>query len=1150
MKFSEVVSQTLAWLQREGRVSYRALKLEFDLNDDILDALKDEIIEVKELAVDKDGKMLVWAGAAAPVQSSEFKVQSSTQLPAPQTPHSELSAAERRQLTVMFCDLVDSTTLSARLDPEEWREIVQAYQALGAHKIEQYEGRIAQYLGDGLLVYFGYPTAHEDDAQRAVRSGLAIVEALQQAPLLQRHGVQVRIGIHTGLVVIGEMGGGTKREHLALGETPNLAARLQGLAAPNTVVMSDATQRLVTGLFDCADLGSQAIKGLSTPVHVYQVQGESGMRSRLEISSRRGLTPLIGREHEVQLLRDRWEQAKIGAGQVVLLTGEPGIGKSRLVHHMKEHGIAEGATHIEFRCSPFSQNTAFAPVIEHLQRLLQFEREDSPAVKLGKLQHTLGQYRFPQVDTLPLMTALLSLPSPAESPPLTLSPQKHKQRTEEALVAWLMEEADRQAVVTVWEDLHWADPSTLELLALLLDQVPTTRLFMVLTARPEFQPPWPSRAYVMTLTLNRLPRTQAELMVQQVTGDKAVPAEVLQQIVAKTDGVPLFVEELTKTVVESGLLTVVNNHYELSGPLPPLAIPATLQDSLMARLDRLATVKDVAQLGATLGREFSYEVLCAVALQDEGTLQQALAKLVEAEVLYQRGLPPQAHYLFKHALIQDTAYQSLLKSTRQQYHQRIAQVLEDRFADIKETRPELLAHHYTEANLGEQAIPCWQRAGERALQRSANAEAISHLTKGLELLIALPEIHERAQQEIILQTTLGQALIATKGYAASQVEQAYTRAQELCKQVGETPQLFSVLSGLMVFYLRRARYQTARELGEQLLDLAQHQQDPALLLEAYWALGETLIWLGEFAQARTHLEQGITLYAPQGERFYAFLYGQDPGVLCQGYAAAALWYLGYPDQARKRSHEALTLARELTHSFSLAHALSNVTWVHLFRRDAQATQEGAEAMIRFSTEQGFPYWLATGTIFRGWALTEQGQVEEGITQIRRGLDAWKAMGAALCWPYFLALLTEAYGKVGCTREGLTLLAEALDVVEKTEERFYEADLYRLKGELLLAQSGVRSPVSAVSKSPILNPKSQAEAEVCFLEAIEIAQCQRAKSLELRAVMSLARLWQQQDKQAEAYRMLLEIYNWFTEGFDTKDLQDAKALLEILKESSL
>jgi class 3 adenylate cyclase len=596
----------------------------------------------------------------------------------------------------MFCDLVGSTSLSEQLDPEEYREVVRAYQETCDAVIQRYDGRLAQYLGDGILVYFGYPAAHEDDAQRAVRTGSEILTGLQflnaqLPPALQAclpHPIQVRLGVHTGPVVVGEIGGGERQEMLALGETPNVAARLQGIAEPNTVVVSASTQRLLLGLFDCQDLGRQELRGISVLLQVYRVLSESRAQSRLEVEISAGkLTPLVGPANEVGLVLERWTAAQAGDGQVVLASGEPGIGKSRLVQEVKERLVQQHALCLEFRCSPYAQNSAFAPVLTHLQRLLQFERDDLPQDKLAKLQQTLTRYLFPQPDTLSLLAGLLSLPHPESAPALTLSPQKQKQKTQEALVAWLVEEAERRPVYCVWEDLHWADPSTLELLSLLLDQVPTVRMLVLLTARPEFVPPWSSRTHMIPLFLARLPRTQAREMIEKVTGGKPLPAEVQQQIVSKTDGVPLFVEELTKMVLESGIVREQDGDYTLTGPLPPLAIPTTLHDSLMARLDRLATAREVAQMGATLGREFSYELLQAVSPMEESSLRQALAKLVEAEVLYQRGLPPQARYIFKHALIQDTACQSLLKSKRQQYHKQIAQMLENGFLRRKKPSP-------------------------------------------------------------------------------------------------------------------------------------------------------------------------------------------------------------------------------------------------------------------------------------------------------------------------------------------------------------------------------------------------------------------------------------------------------------------------------
>jgi class 3 adenylate cyclase/predicted ATPase len=1155
MEFEEVLEQTIALLQRQGRISYGALKRRFKLDDAYLEDLKVELIEAQQLAHDENGRILVWSGGPVPtspptpepvLQPSHTSQQLHTQEDRPPGEPAyvarRIPAAERRQLTVMFCDLVDSTALAVQLDPEDLREVVRAYQETSAAMIQRFGGYIAQYLGDGLLVYFGYPQAHEDDAQRAVRAGLGLAAAMGElnARLAQRTGIRlaVRIGIHTGLVVVGEMGGGSRQEQLALGETPNVAARIQGLAAPDTVVISPATLRLVRGYFTCQDLGSHTLKGLAAPLQVYRILGESAAQSRLEVAEASGFTPLVGRESEVALLLERWAQSQEGRGQVVLLRGEAGIGKSRLVEALRRRAMHEGATRIAFRCSPYYQNSALYPVIDHLQRFLQWQRDDTPEAKLDTLERVLRTYRLPLDDVMPLFAALLSVPLPECYPALNLTPQRQRQKTQEALVAWLLEETERQPVLAVWEDLHWADPSTLEWLSLVLDQAPTTRMLTLLTCRPELRPPWGPQAPVTQVILNRLGHIQIETMIPHLTGGKALPAEVVQQVVVKTDGIPLFVEELVKMILESGLVREEADRYVLTGPLPPLAIPSTLHDSLMARLDRLSAARDLAQLGAVLGREFTYELLQAVSPLDETTLQQGLAQLVDAELVYQRGRLPQCRYIFKHALIQEAAYQSLLRSTRQRYHQRTAQMLEAQFPETVETQPELVAHHATEAALGEQAVRYWQRAGQRAIERSANLEAISHLTKGLEILTTLPDSTEHMQQEILLQTALASTYIAVKGGAAPEVERAYVRARELCQQMGDTAQLIPVLGGLRRHYSQRAEYQQVRELGEQLLHLAQHRQDPVALLEAHLGLGLTLWDLGELIEARTHLEQGIVLYDRQQDRSLAFRYGRDPGVTSRYATALVLWLLGYPSQALQRSHEAIRLAQELSHAYSLALALYWAAECHRYRREEQAAHERVEAAIALSTEQGFTQYLVRGTILRGGVLAAQGQSEVGIAQMRQGLAAFQTSGGGVSQPSFLALLAEAYGQGGQVEEGLRVLAEALILVEKTGDRFWKAELYRFKGELLLQQARTRRRAKGTQ-----HPWE--EAEGCLHQALDIAHRQQAKSLELRAAMSLSRLWQQQNKRTEAHQLLAEIYGWFTEGFDTADLQDAKALLEEL-----
>jgi TOMM system kinase/cyclase fusion protein len=1064
--------------------------------------------------------------AAAPVSFA---------LPPPSAAPQDWPDAERRQLTVLFCDLVGSTVLAGQLDPEELREVVRAYQATCTKVITGFEGHIAQYLGDGVLVYFGYPLAHEDDAQRAVRAGLGMVEAVGQlnTHLERERGVRlaVRLGIHTGLVVVGAMGEGARQEHLALGETPNLAARLQALARPNTLLISAATWQLLGGFFACQALDPLPLQGRAQPLAVYQVLSETTARSRLDAASSTGLTPLVGREQEIGLLQERWAQVKEGLGQMVLLSGEAGIGKSRLVQVLKEQvAIEPQAWLTPCQCSPYHQHTALYPWIDLLERVvLRFTREESAQQKLSKLEGHLVQYGLPLAEALPLFATLLSLPLPSAYAPLHGSPEQQKQQTLHALLTILLRIAAQQPLLLVVEDLHWVDPSTLELLSLLVDQGPTARILMLLTCRPDFRPPWIGRSHCTQVTLSRLPRRQAAELTGRVAHGKALPPEVVEQIVARTDGVPLFVEELTKMVLDSGLLQERDDGYALTGPLPSLAIPGTLHDSLMARLDRLGAAKGLAQLGATLGHEFSSALLQAISPWDEATVQRGLHQLVTAEFLYQRGVPPQTTYVFKHALIQDAAYQSLLRSTRQQYHQRIAQVLEARFPEVSETQPEVLAHHYTEAALMAQALPWWQQAGQRALQRSANLEAIAHLTKGLAVLATLPDTTDRLQHELDLHVALGSAVTATKGYASPEAEHTCARAWEICQRLGEPPQRFPVLYRLCAFYFVGGKHRQARDQAEAFLRLAQRQEDAAPLVVAHRALGVSLFWMGEVAQAREHFLQSVALYDPQQHRTLAFAYGQDPGVAALVNDALTLWILGYPDQALRRSHAACRLAEDLAHPHTLAYAFAHVAMFHQYRRDREEVRQHADAAIRVSREQGFPFWLGAGLICQGWAQMTQHQLAEPMPAMHEGLALYRATDAAMWVPYFLTLLAEAYGAVSQPETGLRLLDEARTVMDRTQERFYAAEVHRVHGALVLAQAADRHPL----------------AETCFQHALDIARRQQARSWELRAAVSLSRLWQQHGKRDAARELLVPVYGWFTEGFDTADLQEAKALLEEL-----
>ncbi len=1057
-------------------------------------------------------------------------------------PQQQTSAGERRHLTVMFCDLVDSTGLSARLDPEDLRHVIASYQKASAEIVEHFEGQVARYLGDGILVYFGYPHAHEDDADRAARAALGVIAAIDgmNARLEHEYGVRlaVRIGIDTGLVVAsGEVGSEPHEPFAIFGETPNVAARLQSLAEPNRVVVSASTYGLIRGRLECESLGRHELKGIPQPVGLYRVTRENRGRSRLDASASAGLTALVDREQEIALLADRWSQVRRGSGQAVLIGGEAGIGKSRLVRVLKERVAIEPHLWLECSCSPYYQSTPLYAVIDLLTQELGWTRQDSPETKLAKLEQALARAGFAVPDVLPplagLLYGLLSLPLPALPPGPVSSPARRKRQTLEALHAWLARLSVEQPVVLVVEDLQWIDPSTLEFLSFLVDRIPA--ILLLLTARPEFHPPWPMHAHVTQLTLSRFGREQVVQMAEHVAGGKALPPEVVRQVVGRTDGIPLFVEELTKLFLDSDVLVREEGaSYEAARPVSSIVIPASLHDSLMARLDRLGSAKSVAQFAAMLGREFSYELLQAVAPFDKRSLSEALARLVDAELLYPRGVPPEATYSFKHALIHDAAYQSLLKSARQQYHQRVAQVLIERFPEVAASQPELVAYHYTEGNLGAQAINYWYMAGQRAIESSANLEAISYLGKALQLLAAVPATGERTHIELALQTLLGVALMSCKGYGAPEVEAAFRRARDLCHDLGETAP-FAVLRGFFAFAIVRGRLSEGRELAEQLLDSARRAGDDALLLEACSALGVTLFSLGEPRASRAWLEQGIALYDPALHRSHTQLYGADPGVTCRCYAAVTLWVLGYPDQALARILEARAIAEEIAQPVNVAFALTFGALVHQLRGEVEATRAWADAAVALATEQVLPFFAALASIFRGWAWCKDGSPDRGIAEIERGLAALPAAGAEVGRPQNCALLAEVLAAGGNIAGGLAALAEAFDAVAATGARYQEAELHHLRGEILLSQT-----------APGSRDTSHAEVEACFRRGIEVAHQQEARAIVLRCATSLARLLHCRGARDEARQVLTGVYESFTEGLETADLQAARTLLAQLQ----
>ena len=1144
MTFEEILDHAIAMLQRRGRLTYGTLKRQFQLDDAALEDLKNELIAGQRLAVDEQGNVLIWTGAelsaahpTAPPASTQDRV------PLAYTPaylaekiltSKSALEGERKQVTVLFADIKDSTELIRGLDPEAAQQLIDPALHRMMDAVHRFEGTVNQVLGDGIMALFGAPIAHEDHALRACYAALAMQAAMlaytEEVRRIQGLELRMRVGLNSGEVVVRAIGNDLHMDYSAVGETTHLAARMEQLATPGSIRFTAATLHLVEGLVQVNALGPIPVKGLPDPVEVFELLGASAGRRRLQAAVARGLIPFVGRQAELAAMQQALTQAAAGHGQVVVLVGEAGVGKSRLVYEVVHSHRPQSWLVLEGASVSYGKATPYFPVLDLLKRYSHIEETDDARTRRAKMTGQVLTLDAALQDTVPALLALLDA-LPDDSPFLHLDPPQRRQRTLDGLKRVLLRESQVQPLLLVFEDLHWIDTETQVLLDSLVESLPTARLLLLVNYRPEYQHGWGRKTYYTQLRLGPLPPASADEVLQALLGDDPSLAPLKPLLIARTEGNPFFLEESVRTLVETGVLAGKPGAYRLAQALPTIQVPATVQAVLAARIDRLpAAEKSLLQTAAVIGTEMSLALLQAMAEVPEAVLRLGLTHLQAAEFLYETRLFPELAYTFKHALTQEVAYNAVLLERRRGLHERAAQAIEGLFAERLPEHYYTLAHHYSRSGNTPKAVDYLQRAGQQAVERSAYAEAVSHLGTALDLLTTLPETCERSQQELGVQMTLGIALRVTKGQTAPEVEQLYIRARELCERVGDCSQLFCVLWGLWHAHGTRGAYQTRRALGEHLHNLAQRLQDPDLLLEAHHTLWTTMLSGGELAAARPHLEQGMTLYDPQRHRTHAALYsGHDPGVCCRMQAALSLWFLGYPDQAVGSIQAALALAQQLAHPLSHTMALRWAAALHHLRREAPLTQARAEAAMTIATDQGFPQQVAIAMPLWGWALAVSGQWEEGIAQIHQGLTAYRVTGATRDRPEHLALLAEASAQVGRTAEGLVALAEALATLDQSEVRLWEAELYRFRVELLLQQT-VAQP---------------GKAEVCFQQALAVARRRQAKSWELRAAMSLSRLWQQQGKRAEAHELLAPVYGWFTEGFDTADLQEAKALLAAL-----
>ncbi len=1114
------------WLRGLGLEQYEAAFRENEIDDALLPSLTAE--DLKDLGVVLVGHRRRLLDAIATLRT-EAKASRLYAVPTIEGPLKK-DSAERRQVTVMFCDLVGSTALSASMDPEDLREVITAYQRCVLETVRRFEGFVARYLGDGVLVFFGYPNAHEDDAERAVRAGLDVVSAVSALQL--KAPLQTRIGIATGMVVVGDLMGEAQDLDI-VGETPNLAARLQTVAEPNMVTLSEGTRRLVGNLFELRDLGAQDLKGIAGPVRVWAALRARSVESRFEALRATGLTALVGRDGESELLLRCWTKAKAGDGQVVLLSGEAGIGKSRLTVALMESLASEPHTRLRYFCSPQHTNSAFYPIIGQMERAAGIAHDDTPEAKLDKFNALLARTSTP-MEAAALFAEMLSLPNDGRYRALELTPQQRRHRTLEALIEQASALANRHPVLMVFEDTHWIDPTSLEAMNRTVARIRDLPALLTVTFRPEFDAPW-EQPYVTRLPLNRLGKREAAAIIAGVTGNKTLSADVTAEILERTDGIPLFVEEITKAVLEAGdEVAAQGTVAAVSVPAP--AVPPSLHASLMARLDRLGAAKKVAQIGAAIGREFPHALVAAVARESELDLPAAIDRLIAAGLLSRQGTPPHATYLFKHALVQDAAYGTLLREQKRELHARIAEAFETHFAETADHQPELLARHCAEAGLIEKAAGLWHKAGERSLARSALVEAADQLGRALTHMAALPATPALRRQQIKVQVALINPLIHIKGHAAPEVNSSVEQARQLIEQaeaLGEPPEdpllLFSVLYGLWGSSFVSFDGDRIRELAAQFFTLAEKQGTTAPLIIGHRLMGLSLQHTGGVAEGRAHFDRGIALYDPAEHRPLAARFGQDPRASLLSFRALALWVLGYPEAAFADIRDALKDAREIGEAATLMYALAVISRTLVAAGNYVEASAIADELVALADAKGAVLWKAFGMADKGCILALTGKVSDAVQVMTSGITAFRSTGATYSIPLYSSHLARAYAELGQFDDAWRCIGDAMAAVDTNKETWCEADIHRIAGEIALM-----SPEREVAK-----------AEAFFERALAVAREQQAKSWELRAAMSMARLSRDQGKRKEARDLLASVYGWFTEGFDTLDLKQAKMLLDEL-----